>query len=612
MLQKTQIRLRYVIFCLLFCVIFWSIESCKKTDSLVSASKKETIVETPENFFNLPENASPVLKRIAKELERQNKSKEFIKAFIAKEGFPVWGKSRIERQRKNSTISDFDGDGLEDTTVYIPLVVSADHYVTGFLKATVDDSVDIKIFRQNDYANFPFKTPQSSTSVTTAEEFALRMMSMDRDVFGSTTFKLKDKRMFNNSTDYSDTGSIQRFVTLNDSSEKESFADGTTISKYQYEVCWSIDIVYYICGSSFSGSGNNTTSECGYYTGVLTNCTTYETGGGSGSSGGGNPGGGNPGSGTWPFPPSGGGSGGAPCEEFGASITNSFVPIECNTSGNNPWPSGNLDTWLDNIWLTYNVKDSTGDPCIRKALDTLKSIQQRLPTLIRSFFSVEPPFEMTFKIYTDNNWTSGGSFPSPPEGAYTTVANNTTNMFNVNINKYYSDCTDLGLAATIIHETLHCYIRNCYRLAYFSPDSTAVRMNLASQYGYLFPPLPINPGIDSVLTNIINDIDRNSLQHQNMVTRYKNDIANTLLQFATAKGINVDLAYCQDLAWTGCTDSKAFRDLSFLSNGATIQTRIMDRCLAEKDPYSSLTTVYNSLTYTVNANDYPEKGHPCH
>jgi len=110
MLQKTQIRPLRVILCLLVCVIFLSLESCKKTDSIVADAKKEIIEETPENFFKLPDNASPVLKRIAKELERQNKTKEFITAFIDKEGFPVWAKSRIERQRKNGNISDFDAD----------------------------------------------------------------------------------------------------------------------------------------------------------------------------------------------------------------------------------------------------------------------------------------------------------------------------------------------------------------------------------------------------------------------------------------------------------------------------------------------------------------------
>jgi len=579
--------------------------SCKKTDSLVSAGKKEAIAETPENFFKIPDNASPVLKRIAKELERQNKSKEFIKAFIAKEGFPVWGKSRIERQRKNSTISDFDGDGLEDTTVYIPLVVSADHYVTGFLKATVDDSVDIKIFRQSDYQNFPFKTPASSTTVTTAEEYAVRFMAMDNDIFGSTEFKIEDKRMFNNSTNYSDTANVQRFITLSTGGGKDGFANGTTINNYQYEVCWTVNLFSWVCGGSFTGSANNTQTNCGWVAnGNVSVCTMYETEGGGG------------GGGTWPFPPGSGGGGGnggssnVPCMEFGASVTNSFIPIECDPIGANPWPQQTPQSWLDNIWLTYNVKDSTVDPCIKKALDTLKSIHQKLPTLIRSFFGAGPNFEMVFKKYTNSNWNhpAWSPEPIPPEGAITTQ-NLTTNVFNVAINRYYSDCTDLGLAATIIHEAMHCYLMNCYRLAYSSPDSTAIRIALTTEYGYLFPPPAIEANIDSVLRAIING--QLPTQHHDMILRYQNTIAAALYQFAVAKGISIDSAYCRDLSWTGCFDSKAFtNDVTLTSSD---KTRIKNRCNAEKDPYASLTYYdINNVPFTVNQNDYTEKGHPCH
>ena len=157
---------------------------------------------------------------------------------------------------------------------------------------------------------------------------------MDKDVFGSTEFKMIDKRMFHNSTDYSDTANIERFVTLVNTGG-EGFTDGTTVNNYQYELCYTIRSWTNTC-QSLSGSGTNN-NNCGWVESYTNVCITYETeGGSSGNSGGGNSGGGG---GTWPFPPSGPGGGGAPCqEEFGASITNSILPIECNPSGGNPWP----------------------------------------------------------------------------------------------------------------------------------------------------------------------------------------------------------------------------------------------------------------------------------
>jgi len=573
-----------------------SIESCKKTDSIVADANKEIIEETPENFFKVPDNASPVLKRIAKELERQNKTKEFITAFIAKEGFPIWAKSRIERQRKNGNISDFDADGLEDTTVYIPLVVSAENYVTGFLKATVDDSVHIKIFRQGDYLNFPFKTPTVSPNVTTAEQYAIRFMSMDNDVFGSTEFKIEDKRMFNNSTDYSDTANFQRFIKLVPDNKEDEFANGSTINNYQYEVCWSVETVFLM--PCFSG--NNTSSiegQC-YYSGYTSHCVTYESGG----TGEGSP------PGTWPFGGGGinGGSSNIPCtNDFGG--TNSFIPIDCDPVEGNQWPPESPESWYDNIWLTYNVKDSTNDACIKKALDTLNSIQTKLPNLIRGFFGARPDFEMVFKQHTDPVWKyeDGASTPSAPPGAITIETTNGTN-FTVFINKYYSDCTDLGLAATIIHEAMHCYLLNRYRAAYFSPDSTAIRIALATEWGYLFPPLPINPSFDSILSVIING--QNPTMHNDMILRYQTLVADALYQFALAKGISIDSAYCRDLAWSGCFDSKAFANIP----SPTDKTRIKNRCSAEKDPYNSISYTDGNGTFYVNENAYPEKGNPCH
>jgi hypothetical protein len=386
MTHKTQINFRqFFIFGFAFCLTFLFINSCKKADILSSTSTAEAkvIQETPQNFFNLPANASPVLKRIAKELERQNKSKEFISAFISKEGFPIWGKSRIERHIKKGKTDNFEGeDGLADTTVYIPLVVSSEHYVTGFLKATIDDTIDIKIYRQNDYVNFPFKTPQSSTSVTTAEEYAIRFMSMDKDVFGTTEFIVNDKRMFNNSTDYSDTANIQRFVSMNSGGGggDDGFADGSTTNNYQYEVCWTAMTYREVC------SVNNCCNWVEW--GTYTHCTTYESGGGTGGGGGSGSGGGGGGGGTWPFPPSGPGGGGIGCtEEFGGSITNSIIPIECNPSGGNPWPP--LPTVVQTLrpllgissvqmdWLTINIaqanriltylQDNNGDVVIANA-----------------------------------------------------------------------------------------------------------------------------------------------------------------------------------------------------------------------------------------------------
>lgn len=72
--------------------------SCKKTDIL--SNEKESTNENKteykaEQFFELPANASSALQRVARELEKQNKTNEFVKQFISKEGFPIWNKASM-------------------------------------------------------------------------------------------------------------------------------------------------------------------------------------------------------------------------------------------------------------------------------------------------------------------------------------------------------------------------------------------------------------------------------------------------------------------------------------------------------------------------------------
>jgi len=100
-LSAARLSLYLVSIIFLFIILLVQ-QSCKKSDTLIDKSNKIVKDKTSENFFKLPANASPILQRIANELERQNKTKEFITAFIAKEGFPVWDKSRIENISKKA------------------------------------------------------------------------------------------------------------------------------------------------------------------------------------------------------------------------------------------------------------------------------------------------------------------------------------------------------------------------------------------------------------------------------------------------------------------------------------------------------------------------------
>ncbi len=282
-----------------------------------------------------------------------------------------------------------------------------------------------------------------------------------------------------------------------------------------------------------------------------------------------------------------GGSGGNPCEYTSCGNSDPYAYFDPSTIND-------ITTDLDQQWLDNSVKDSTLNNCVNIVLTSLASINDKLPALMRGYFNSSPNFHMTLKMYTNSSW---GSNSQAPEGGYTAL-NTTSNNFNVFLNGYYTYITDLGTACTIIHEALHCQLMNWYREV--TTGDTARRNQLARDYGYIFPP---DYSADSSLIAIVNG--GTTAEHQDIINRFQNAVAEALFQFAQSRGISVTLDYCKDLAWTGTFDSKAFLDLSY-----TVQERIRDRVLAEKDPHSLLSDPTG--TYTVNANQITPKGTACY
>lgn len=153
-------------------------QSCKKTNSEMVESVNNTA-----GFFKMSATLPNAVRRVANELQQQNNNKAFVAQFLAQEGRPLWDKAISYANSKTNARSLSTGN--PDTTVIIPIVLDKQDHVGAFFLATVKDTVSVRLFRNSDYKRFPYEdgTPKQSTS---AEEFALRMMQMDREVFGYT------------------------------------------------------------------------------------------------------------------------------------------------------------------------------------------------------------------------------------------------------------------------------------------------------------------------------------------------------------------------------------------------------------------------------------------
>ena len=321
-------------------------QSCKKTKNILPETAIEQVKENEqqqtitEKFFKLPANTGSAVQRVADEFKKQNNSKEFITAFAKKEGFAAWDKALVSigKRKPGHLASGVESNG--DTTVIIPLVVTDSNYVRGFILATVADTVSLNIYRNRDYRALPYAGSSASSvqkNVTTAENFAIRMMLLDNRVFGYTQFEIKDKLLFAGKSKAADTGKITRTVDFESNTNFKG--DGSPVKNFMHIVCVTITTTTtttsnhcpYAPGQCTGPDGtcDNCPNVCAsvnttYKT--TTDCQTWDAGQGSE---------------PWPkFPvtPGGnpGGGGTPPCTPRPVIVT-SFIPANCPPIPN-PWP----------------------------------------------------------------------------------------------------------------------------------------------------------------------------------------------------------------------------------------------------------------------------------
>lgn len=164
--------------------------SCTKLDASEHRSWQNR-----KDFFDLPANAHPALRKIAAEFERQNKLTGFVKGMVAKDGMPVWEKSLIVH-RHNPNMLSRDGEESDDVIeVFTPLVLDNADVVSGFFfSKIVGDSVALHLYRASDYDKYPLGSADSS--IVTAERVTVKLMELNHIVFGPRKFAVSDTLLF--------------------------------------------------------------------------------------------------------------------------------------------------------------------------------------------------------------------------------------------------------------------------------------------------------------------------------------------------------------------------------------------------------------------------------
>ncbi|MBB5619557.1 hypothetical protein HDE69_000593 [Pedobacter cryoconitis] len=121
-----------------------------------------------------------------------------------------------------------------------------------------------------------------------------------------------------------------------------------------------------------------------------------------------------------------------------------------------------------------------------------------------------------------------------------------TSTFDSNL---FKGGSDLAIAKTILHESIHAYL-----VAYFAKDALSANIN----YSYF-------------VTKWESSHDYNGIQHEVIVNRLIGSVASNLINYRKNQGYNLPDQFYYDLSWGGLQNTSAFKNFS-----PEVQKRILN------------------------------------
>ncbi|AMQ00916.1 hypothetical protein AY601_4065 [Pedobacter cryoconitis] len=209
-------------------------------------------------------------------------------------------------------------------------------------------------------------------------------------------------------------------------------------------------------------------------------------------------------------------------------------PSGGSAGGEDSDPSANFVNKIDDTKL----KD-----CFKKVLENLKNIDRAcLPNLVKVFSGNTPGYNW---IMQDGNTSVNNGVTNASYNRTTASATTTFNSDN------FKGGSDLAIAKTILHESVHAYL-----VAYFGVDNISAQQTY-SQYFEAY--------------NKSTRPDLNDLQHNEMVRNFIGSVAGNLISYGKNQGYNLPDQFYYDLSWGGLQETSAFKNLT-----PDVQKRILN------------------------------------
>ncbi len=167
---------------ILLCAVFFFC-SCKKESVEIAVQKEHTSVDE-KRFFDERNAKNEIAIRIIKDLKHKNLSKSFVDKLIKAVGYPRWDHTFRTVGKLNFSANNSAVDSL----YVIPMVDTGNNFITGAIVATLNDSINFRVIRLNDY--------NLQSSVAKKEYHVQYMIMLNYRVFGHHKFFIKDSSIF--------------------------------------------------------------------------------------------------------------------------------------------------------------------------------------------------------------------------------------------------------------------------------------------------------------------------------------------------------------------------------------------------------------------------------
>lgn len=504
--------------------------SCRKMESTVTPDQQNF-----SKFFALPANASDALKYLAADLTREDDAHHFVSNFIKRFGYPAWDKTLsnvpiIATDNGQKTLSE--GKAL---------------YLLPFKIPGGSVSAYLAVYQNNNEYHYALYTRPGLVNALNRETDPVNKQALlsklmvtgyfEQVINNKSTAELAGKRYDNISVNIHTAGGVTGGAS----------SGNTDVVNIIVTVCQEL--------LGFKKGGNNNTEVAGAAGNQTLFCHDEEVFIWVNDGAGGNGGNTNNGSGDGGYN-SGGGTSGYTCPpdiwycasgDFrildGAYVTPNDYPGKDDGA---PWLWWeNLETLLPEF--DNSIKDSLASPCLSKVLSEIKGIKNgKIGEIINKFSGTLPLYNWKIK---------NGTLPQHTQGRTNNALDNGYVVTFLDSNQL-KKATDMAIAATIMHESIHAYL-----VSYFRFDPAKASLD--------YPTL-IHEWEKSKHPNL------NDVQHNEMTRSFVNEIATALKEYGISKGYILTDEFYEDMAWGGLQSTKAFQDLA-----PDDQVRIQNRLSAE-------------------------------